>query len=209
MIVAALAFFTSSVSCALVGPAVPVASDTAVNREALYRHGIPFEQFLDQAVRRRQMWLKNHAKGSVPEDLLQRARAVPGTWYLLVVAEDACSDSANTLPYVAHLVSAVEGLDMRIVSSKVGRVVMEDHRTPDGRAATPTMVLLNSGFNEVGCFIERPRELQDWALEHRDELDDDEFLEQKFAWYDRDLGRQTLSEIVSLMEAAASGSPGC
>jgi len=180
-----------------------------VSREALYNQGISFDTFLERAVRRRQMWLANHAKGPAPEDLVSRARLVPGRWRLLIVAEDACSDSANIVPYLAHLVNAVEGLDMRIINSELGRGVMEDHRTPDGRAATPTIVVLDERYEEVGCFIERPRELQEWAMHNRDRLSDEEFLERKFDWYDRDRGRQSMTEIIALMEAAAAGRGRC
>jgi hypothetical protein len=103
----------------------------------------------------------------------------------------------------------VEALEMRLIDPDLGRGIMEAHRTPDGRAATPTIVLLNTAFQEVGCFIERPSGLQAWALEHRQDLDDAEFLKQKFAWYDNEQGRQTLSEIIDLMEAATSGRIGC
>jgi hypothetical protein len=185
-----------------------IVADT-VSRETLYRQGTTFETFLDQVVGRREMWLRNYERGTVPEDLMHRARAVPGRWHLLVVTVDRCSDSANIVPYVAHLVDAVEALEMRLIDPDLGRGIMEAHRTPDGRAATPTIVLLNTAFQEVGCFIERPSGLQAWALEHRQDLDDAEFLKQKFAWYDNEQGRQTLSEIIDLMEAATSGRIGC
>ena len=187
----------------------PVDTTAGTNREALYRQGITFDVFLDQAVKRRQMWLDNFAKGRVPDALQSRVLAVPGRWRLLVVAVDSCSDSANTIPYLAHLVAATDNLEMRIIDSDVGRPVMEAHRTPDGRAATPTVVLLNDRYEEVGCFIERPAELQTWAIENRDKLDDREYMRQKFAWYDNDVGHQTMSEVVALMEEAAAGRNNC
>ena len=208
MVVGQLALFFLGVVC-VPGDAIQPVGGVGVNREALYKQGITFDVFLDQAVKRREMWLNNYAKGGVPDDLLRRARAIPGTWRLLVVAVDSCSDSANTIPYLAHLVSAVDGLEMRIIDSDVGRPVMEAHRTPDGRAATPTVVLLDRDYEEVGCFIERPEELQDWALTGGKELEHEEYMEQKFAWYDKDLGRQTMLEVIVLMEAAAQGAMGC
>ncbi len=209
MILTPLFILSLGATCLSTGPLPSPDPATGVNRETLYKQGIRFDQFLHQAVERREMWLQNYERATVPDRILKRARAVPGQWYLLVVAEDWCSDSANTIPYLARLVGAVGRLEMRIIDSDVGRTVMDDHRTPDGRAATPTVVLLDANFDEVGCFIERPRELQEWALEHREELDDEEFLRSKFAWYDRDSGVQTMSEVVELLEAGASGSKGC
>lgn len=214
MLVSQFALLVWSTVCVPTEGVAPPVADArvnvaGVNREALYKQGISFDVFLKRAVKRRDMWHASYAKGTVPDDLLARARAVPGTWHLLVVAVDSCSDSANIVPYLAHLVSAVDGLDMRIIDSDLGRVVMDAHRTPDGRAATPTIVLLNEDYDEVGCFIERPRELQQWAFQHEQKLEHDEFMKQKFAWYDEDLGRQSMSEIIALMEAGAKGADGC
>ncbi len=173
--------------------------------KALFEGGQTYETFLEEADRRKAMWHANTEKAVVPDDLLARAQAVGGTWHLLVVAVDGCSDSANTIPYLATLSEAVEGLDLRIIDSRAGRELMTAHPTPDGRAATPTVLLLDEAFEEAGAFIERPAPLQEWATAHRSELSDHEYLTQKFAWYDDDLGATTMLEVIELMEAAASG----
>lgn len=190
------------------GRAHPAAAGPRVDREALYKRGIPFSEFLAAANQRRQLWLDNYARAVVPDALLQRARAVPGTWRILVVAVDACSDSVNTIPYLARLVEQVAGLEMRIVDSTVGRAVMNAHRTPDGRAATPTVVLLDEGYEEVACFIERPVDLQTWFLAN-ESLGDRERQRKKMAWYADDAGATTLAEFVGLLEAAGAGRRGC
>ncbi|HEX9886067.1 MAG TPA: thioredoxin family protein [Longimicrobiales bacterium] len=207
MIVTSLAVLLGT-ACAEPAPR-PLLAEPSTNREAIYAQGIPFETFLDRAVRRRRTWVDNYARGTVPDDLLARARAVPGTWRLLVVTLDACSDSAGTIPYLTHLVEAVERLEMRMVDPTVGRPVMEAHRTPDGRAATPTIVLLDEAYEEVGCFLERPSVLQEWALKALGEMSSEDFLVEKTRWYDEDAGRQTMEAIVVLMERAADGRGGC
>jgi hypothetical protein len=177
--------------------------------EELYRSGIPFSEFLAQADRRKEMWTDHYEGGEVTEDLISRATAIEGTWRLLAVAEDWCSDSVNTIPYLALLTEQVDGIEMRIIDSEVGREIMEAHRTPDGRPATPTVILLNEAYEEAGCWVERPSKLQTWALGNRPNLDDREFVAQKMAWYREDGGEQTVSEILALIEAAVSGSPIC
>lgn len=177
--------------------------------EALYEQGQTYTQFRDTAKKRRVAWRENYTNARVPEALLARVAAVPGAWRLLVVAEDWCGDSANTIPYVAKLVDRASNLEMRIIRSKAGRKIMETHRTPDGRAATPTVLLLDAAFDEVGCWIERPFELQEWFLASRPTLEEDTLLEQKYAWYDEDQGQQTLEEIVRIIEAAAVGERVC
>ncbi len=177
--------------------------------KGLYEGGVTFQTFLDEAQRRRDMWVEHYGQGTVPDGLLARARAVPGQWRLLAVAEDWCSDSVNTIPYVARLVEHVEGLEMSVIRSREGRGLMEAHPTPDGRAATPTVLLLDDQWNEAGCFVERPAPLQDWVMEHRPEYSSEKLHEHMFEWYDEDAGASTIEQVVEMLEAAAVGESRC
>jgi hypothetical protein len=189
----------------------PAITDRAIRSdlEELYHQGRTYIEFRDAAERRVEAWNDHYAQAQVPDALLTRLAAVPGTWHLLVVAEDWCGDSANTIPYVAKLDDVADNLAMRIIDSDVGRTIMEAHPTPDGRAATPTVILLTDDFEEAGCFVERPHILQDWWLESEETLQPEERLDQKYAWYDEDQGQETLKEIVELIEAAAAGRAIC
>jgi hypothetical protein len=185
----------------------PVAGSDSLR--LLYGAGRAWPAFFEAAKARKDMWADNYARGEPAPDLVERARAVPGTWRLLVVAEDWCGDSANTIPYLVRLVEQVPTLELAIVGSKDGRWVMEGHRTADGRAATPTVLLLDEDFQERGCFVERPRELRTWVAEHKPKLSDDEFQTRKMAWYREDRGRQTVTDLVELLEAAGRNEAVC
>lgn len=177
---------------------------------ALFQEGVPFQDFLAEVDRRRETWEGNYRHGEVDPALLAEAREIPGMWRMLVVAEDWCGDSANTLPYVARLDEALENLEVRVVDSTAGRRVMEAHPTPDGRAATPTMVLLGPGGEVAGCLVEQPQPLQAWWLgEAKTIADEDARLAEKYAWYDRDAGASIIREVVDLMRGAAEGTPVC
>lgn len=171
----------------------------------IYESGRSYTDFLDNATRRTELWHGNTEKAEgIDPELVRRARAVGGSWRFLAVAVDSCSDSVSTIPYLAELVSLVDGLDMRIVDSRVGRDIMESHRTPDGRGATPTVLLLDDDFEEAGCFIERPLSLQSWIMEN-DGLSRDEVYEWKMEWYAEDSGQETVETFVEMLEAAAAG----
>jgi len=191
--------------CAVGGP-VPLDDDL----RALYESGRTYADFLDRATRRAELWHGNTERSeAIDPELVARARAVGGTWYLLAVAIDSCSDSVNTIPYLARLVDLVDGLDMRIVDPEAGRAVMEAHPTPDGRPATPTVLLLDERFEEAGCFIERPPTLQRWILENPEGLAADDLFTRKMAWYDEDSGAETVETFVEILEAAGSGRTVC
>ena len=198
-------------SLAPVAPAAASATADASRDEALeklWNGGEAFKDFLDRAKARRELWLKNY-EVAPPDELVARAAAVGGTWRLLVVAVDGCSDSANSVPQIARLVEKVPGLELRVVSPTDGRAVMEAHRTPDGRAATPTIVLLDASFAEAGCWIERPAELQKLMTDAKAKSSDGDVFSTKMKWYEENRGRAALGEIVEMLEGAAAGTPRC
>jgi hypothetical protein len=177
-----------------------VGDSTPSTLEELFRSGTAFPDFLAAAENRKDLWHSNWQRAAVPDGLLARARAVPGRWRILAIAVDGCSDSVNTIPYIAKLVELVDGLELRIVDSTAGRKVMEAHRTPDGRAATPTIVLLREDWSEAGAWVERPSKLQTWYIENKATLESSQLFEQKMKWYDQDAGAETVREIVELIE---------
>ena len=186
----------------LAGPAAATAQ--APDYHALWEAGTAYETFHEEVRGRRDLWDRNTRRAHVPDDLLARARAVPGRWRLLVIAVDRGRDSVSTIPYIAALADRVDGLDLRIVPPGAARAIMEAHRTPDGRAATPTVLLLAADGTPAGAWVERPAKLQVWFIENPDGLSHDARYARKMEWYDRDAGASTIREIVELLEAAGT-----
>jgi hypothetical protein len=189
-------------------PSLPGAVVADSTHRALFEQGIPYAAFLANAKSRRELWERNSSWTTPTDALVARARATGSGWKLLAVAVDGCSDSVSTIPYIAQLVAQLPGVELRIVGSDLGRAIMEAHRTPDGRAATPTVLLLDADYVERGAFIERPSELQQWMIAQKGVLSDSEANTRKMVWYDKDKGVQTVTEIVALMERARqAGAP--
>lgn len=200
--------FAAAMACAPAANGAPAApADTSHRRT--YEGGVTFASFLERAERRKDQWSANYRNAVVPDALAARARAIGGSWRLLVVAVDGCSDSVNTIPYIAKLIEGVPGIEMRIVDNEAGKGIMESHRTPDGRPATPTVILLDAAFVERGCFIERPAALRQWMADRKAKSGDDGLFAGKMEWYDADKGGETMTEIVAMLEAAARGGTIC
>ena len=177
---------------------------------SLYESGATFADFVSKASSRKEQWEGNYAKGIAPDALVTRATAAGTGWKLLVVAVSGCSDSVNSIPYVASFIDKVPSIEMRLISPTAGKAVQEAHRTPDGRAATPTVILLDGEFNERGCWIERPANLIALMNGERDaKKASDEIFTNKMEWYDKDRGASSLEEIVAVIEAAAAGAKKC
>lgn len=175
----------------------------------LQASGQTFADFLVAAKARREGWLQMRDSARVDETLLARARAVGGTWHLLVIAIDRCGDSMNSVPYLAKLAEQVPGLDLRIVLPDQGRVVQETHRSLDGRVATPTIVLLDASGRDVGCIVELPREIRDWAHGVRSTVSSDSLHAGIRMFYARDRGQGITTEAVEMLEAAKAGGVHC
>lgn len=175
----------------------------------LFGSGQSFPDFLSAAKARREGWLKMADSARVNDALVARAKAVGGTWRLLVVAIDACGDSMNNVPYLAKLSELVPGLDLRIVLPVHGRSVQDTHRSLDGRTATPTFVLLDSKGNDVGCIVELPREIRDWAHGVRGTVSSDSLHAGIRSFYAANRGVAVTTEAVEMLEAAKAGSPRC
>jgi len=176
--------------------------------EAAFEGGQRWSEFYAAVNRRRELWERNWTNAKVADSLVARARSA-GPWRLLVITEPGCSDSANSLPYIARLVESVPGLDLRLVNSTVGKPWMEAHRTPDGRAATPTVLVLDDTFRIRGCWVEQPKALQDFWLPIVARKETSAHFEGKMAWYVKDEGREILREIVEMLEGARTDTPVC
>jgi len=181
-----------------------VTSHVAVDStyRALYESGQTFADFISKATARKEQWEGNYAMKVATDALVTRASAAGAGWKLLVVTVPGCSDSVNSVPYLASFLDKVPSIEMRLINATQGKSVMEAHRTPDGRAATPTVILLDTDFNERGCWVERPSTLIELMKNGTD-------FEGKMAWYDKDRGASSLEEIVQVIEAAHAGSLKC
>lgn len=194
-VLAALAAMTCA--CA---PAIAAPAHEDVSYPELYAKGITFASFLENARARRDEWRAHYNDATVSPDLITRMRALPERRRILVVTADYCLDSANTIPYIARLVDgAPERLEMRVIDTAHGRSVMEAHRTPDGRAATPTVVILGDDGRFIAAWTERPSATQTWFLEQQKVTMQKPLHDQLEDWYARDAGRTTMSEIAALL----------
>jgi hypothetical protein len=214
-----LLFLVLSASPCAAGSVSPVGASSATSASAshalpadslktAYEGGQTWAAFYDAAERRRELWVRNWTNATVSEELVARARAA-GSWRILVITEPGCSDSVNSVPYIAKLVEETPGLELRLVDSKMGRPWMEAHRSADGRAATPTVLVLDAEYEIRGCWIEQPAKLQAFWLPVVARGTTAEQLDEKMAWYAEDGGRETLRELVEVLEGAASGQVIC
>lgn len=177
------------------------AADTLHQR--LFDSGQTFADFVAGARNRKEQWERHFSTAVVPDELVTRVTQAGGPWKLLVITLDGCSDSVNSVPYIAALLAKTPNVELRLVTRDAGLAVMEAHRTPDGRAATPTLVLLDSTWAERGCWIERPQALRTFMDEEKARNGERGLFDAKMKWYEEEKGSKSIVEIVEMIEAAA------
>lgn len=180
----------------------------ATEADSIWHLGVSYADYLSGVRRQARLWRANSEAG-LPDPTYAERAARLGPWRLLFVAFDGCSDSVHTLPYVAALADAVEGLDLRVVEPEDGAVVQDRFRSPDGRTATPTMIVLADDGTVAGCWVEQPTPLQNWWLTEAQGEERQSRFGRKMAWYEEDRGRATLDDVLSVLEGAAAGVTVC
>ncbi|HLU26137.1 MAG TPA: thioredoxin family protein [Longimicrobiales bacterium] len=163
------------------------------------------EQFIAEAKQNQELWQQYYRRATVPDEIVERLRDLPGPRYLLVIAEDWCGDAFNTVPYVARLAEAVPQFELRVVRRDENPELMDRYLTGTSRAI-PVVIVMDEEFRELGWWGSRPKELQTWFLSDEAQAmpKEDRYREMR-RWYARDRGRSALSEIAELLEKTAVG----
>jgi hypothetical protein len=165
--------------------------------------GETFSQLLARPKKNGILWDALFKKAHVPDSLVARAEAIREPWHLLVLSEDWCGDSINSLPAVARLTESVPLIDMRIIGRDENPDLMDAHLTGVARSI-PVIIVLDKDYNERGWWGPRPRRLQHWVLEEGLALPKEDTYREVRTWYARDHGETVLNELLDLIESAES-----
>ncbi len=165
-----------------------------------------FADFLAGVQQHEDFWHSMTRRARVPAEFLDRARALPGRWHLLVLLEDWCGDAINTVPLLSALAEASPNLELRVLGRDANPDLMDAHLS-NGSRAIPVVMVLDQEYREVGWWGSRPRELQEWVVTEGLALPPEQRYAEVRRWYARDGGRTTLEEVISLLERsqAAAG----
>jgi hypothetical protein len=165
----------------------------------LFEGGDTFENLLSRPKANGELWDALYRRAHVSEVVLKRAESIRGRWHLLVLNEDWCGDSINTLPAVARLAESVPLIDLRIIGRDANPDVMDQHLTGASRSI-PVIMVLDSTFIERGWWGPRPRPLQDWVMTEGLALPKTDRYREVRTWYARDRGQTSLHELLDIIE---------
>lgn len=173
-------------------------ADPALTLKHRFLAGETFDQLLARPKKNSVLWDALYKRATVPDPLIERAQLVRYPWHLLVLSEDWCGDSVNTLPVVAKLAEAVPTIDMRIIGRDANPDLMDSHLSGIARSI-PVIMVLDSDYVERDWWGPRPGPLQDWVTAHGLALPKDERYREVRTWYARDRGQTALNELLDII----------
>lgn len=121
----------------------------------------------------------------------------PQMW--LVITEDWCGDSAQTLPVIASLSEQNENISLKIVLRDSNLDLMDLYQT-HGKRSIPKMISFDSELNELFQWGPRPHKAKLLVEElNKQKLNKQDIMKQLHLWYAKDGGCSTEEEIIELI----------
>ncbi len=169
-----------------------------------YESALSFSRYLETVRKNEELWRGVHDRVRLPDDVVEEARALPGTWCLLALSEDWCGDAVNILPVVSRLADRLPNIDLRVLSRDENPDIMDAHLTKGTSRSIPVVILLDEEYRERAWWGPRPSELQKWVMEEGMKMDPGPRYARVRRFYARDKGKAILSELLGLMRSVAS-----
>lgn len=118
----------------------------------------------------------------------------------LVITEDWCGDSAQTLPVIAALARLNNNIDLKILQRDANPEIMNLYLTL-GKRSIPKLVVFDKELNEIFQWGPRPHHVKSLAEDlHKKGLEKQEITKQIHLWYAKDGGYSTEREIIELLK---------
>ena len=119
------------------------------------------------------------------------------TW--MILTEDWCGDSAQTVPYLYKISKLNDLIDLRILYRDDNLDIMDKYLTNGGRAI-PKLVAFDKDMNELFQWGPRPEEAKILVAQWRAEGDTkDQFNEKLHLWYGRNRGKAVEEDLLKLL----------
>ena len=163
-----------------------------------------YEDFAAAAVAQKSLWTDGYRLWRVPAWATEAAQALPERIRLVVLAEDWCSDGANSIPLLAKWAAQSPQLELRLLRRDAYPQVMDQYLTGGLSRSIPVVIVLTEAMEELGWWGPRPAPLNTWVQEQYAQGRDKSSLLPKIRhWYLKDRGETMLREILALMPVNA------
>ena len=148
--------------------------------------------------RRMKRWDKTvKVSDEIKEEVLRSNKKV--SW--LVISESWCGDAAHVLPIINKIAELNNTIDLKIIFRDEHPEVMDEFLT-NGARAIPKLISFNHEEEQVeATYGPRPSELTELVRDFKEEhgMLTEEFKEDIQRWYNKDKGKEIVSDLLELM----------
>ncbi|HEX2866489.1 MAG TPA: thioredoxin family protein [Ignavibacteriales bacterium] len=136
---------------------------------------------------------------SVSDDLKNLVLNLPQEHLWVVITEDWCGDSAQTVPYIAKIAAASPKVELAILLRDENLDIIDQYLT-NGTRSIPKLIGFDKNWNELYRWGPRPRALQElfqsWKLE---DIPREKLYENLQAWYNNNHGKELEREFMEMV----------
>jgi hypothetical protein len=133
------------------------------------------------------------------EELKKLLISIPEPLLWMVITENWCGDSAQSLPYIAAMASLNPLIELKILLRDSNPDIMDQYLT-NGTRSIPILVVYNQDGNELFRWGPRPQSavnlIRQWKAAG---LEKPEWTEKLHLWYARNKGAEIEKEFIGLI----------
>ncbi|MDZ7763878.1 MAG: thioredoxin family protein [Melioribacteraceae bacterium] len=149
----------------------------------------------------RQRTSRIHKTYKVSEDLKSHLNNLDAKQIWMVLTENWCGDSAQTLPYIAELAKTSENIKLRILYRDENLDIMDQYLTNGKSRSIPKLVSFDEDGNELFQWGPRPKEAQSLVSEEISKgREKHDVYQDLHLWYNRNKGKAIEKEFIKLLE---------
>jgi len=122
----------------------------------------------------------------------------PQIW--MVLTENWCGDSAQTLPYISLMADSNPLIDLRILERDSNLDIMDYYLTGGTSRSIPKLVAFDNSGNELFTWGPRPAEAQKLVDSLKEKgFEKEEFIKELHKWYAMNKGAAIESEFLNIL----------
>lgn len=135
-----------------------------------FEQGLSYQAYREQMTRNQERFLANEKTVQLDAEDLAYFASLPQTLPVAVLAEDWCGDVIANLPVLGALAEQSGKLDVRVFLRDQNLDIMDQYLKEGQFRSIPVFVFLDSDFQDLGHWIERPVRVTQMLAQQRQKL---------------------------------------
>jgi len=165
---------------------------------AEWKKAIEYNEFLKKARENVELMKARYTDLVMSELDYDTLRSIQNEIRVLVIGNDRCDDTAGNLPILARIADGANKIELRILDSEANAQYHQQFKV-NGKRKTPVVLLLNSNFDELCRWVERPTAVYKLINEGTNPSLEARKNELKRLYSDSEIQQQSLHEFMRLI----------